>query len=236
MALTQSKAQIRTNVRKFSDTQGTTALLRHPNDDIDDYINRALGSLHRRLTTALPDQRYLSSQTVTTVAGMLTYPLASDFDHLISVDITADGRRTWLEAFEMNERPELLSADTSFTGVPFAYRLRGANIEYLPTVSGVYSSVLWYVPTPTQPAVGSGGDATTFDTISRLDDYLIAYASKPIAIKDKNWDLLTACKSVIADLEGEIDVIARGRDKNSPPRITDVYQSNRWGRRMRRAY
>lgn len=226
MALNQRQDAIRANVRKFANVQGTTALLRHPDADLNDYINRALGSLHRKLITALPDQRYLSSTTVTTEADVSTYGLPADFDHLISIDLNANSHRTWLNAYEMSERPMLTSADESFTGIPFSYRLRAANIEYLPTPGGVYTSTLWYVPRATQLTQ----DAAVFDTISRLDDYLIAHASRPIAIKDKNWDLVTACKNVLDELSGDIEVISRGRDKNSPPRVVDVYQSNRWGR------
>jgi hypothetical protein len=230
MALTQQRDELRDNVRRFANVQGTTALLRHPDTDLDDYINRALGSLHRRLTVAIPDQRFLASTTVNIEDAVTTYPLPSNFDHLISVDLTVDSRRIWLVAYEMHERPELVSADESFTGVPFAYRLRGSNIEYLPTPNAAYDSLVWYVPTPTQLT----GDAQTFDTISRLDDYVIAYAARWVAIKDKNWDLRDACKEIILEFESEIDLVSRGRDKNSPPRIVDVYQANRWGRQIRR--
>jgi hypothetical protein len=225
MALTQSLLQLRTSVRKFANVQGTTALLRHPDADLNDYINRSLGSLHRQLTVALPDQRYLASTTVTTAADVATYSLPSNFDHLISIDLNADSHRTWLQAYEMNERPTLTSADEPFNGRPLFYRLRGGNIEYLPTPGGVYSSLIWYVPNATQLT----GDSQVFDTISRLDDYLIAHASRPIAIKDKNWDLVNACKSIMDELSGDMDIIARGRDKNSPPRVIDVYTPNRWG-------
>ncbi len=229
MALTQTRIQIRTNVRKFASVQGTTALLRHPDADLDDYINRALGSLHRRLTIAVPDQRYLSSTTITTADAVYTYALPVNFDHLISVDITVDSHKSWLTAFEMHERPALASLDQPATGIPYTYRLRGENIEYMPRPDGAYLSVLWYVPTSTQFT----GDAQTFDTVSRLDDYLIGYASRLIAIKDKNWDLRDACSQTLGELESEIAVMARSRDKNSPPRIVDVYESNRWGRRSR---
>lgn len=231
MALTQTRTEIRDNVRKFANVQGTTALLRHPDADLDEYINRALGSLHRKLTVAMPDQRYLSSTTITTADAVTSYNLPSNFDHLISVDLTIDSRKVWLLAYEMHERPQLLSTDNIVvSGIPFCYRLRGSTIEYLPTPNDAYASVLWYVPTPTQFT----GDAQTTDTISRLDDYLIAYAARWIAIKDKNWDLRDACKEILAEFEGEIELVARGRDKNSPPRIVDVYQANRWGRGMRR--
>ena len=61
MALTQRRDEIRDNVRRMANVEGTTALVRHPNTDLNDYINRAIGSLHRILTDAIPDQRLLSS-------------------------------------------------------------------------------------------------------------------------------------------------------------------------------
>ena len=230
MALTQDREEIRDNVRRFANVQGTTALLRHPDADLNDYINRALGSLHRRLNQSIPDQRFLASTIITTEDGTATYGLPSNFDSLISVDILVNGHRTWLNAYEMHERPSLTSTDVPTQGIPFVYRLQGANIEYLPVPQDEYTSLLWYVPSASQLS----SDPQTYDTISRLDDYLIAYASRLIAIKDKNWDLRDACKEVLAELEGEIDVVARNRDRNNPPRIVDVYQMNRWGRLGRR--
>lgn len=229
MALTQNQAQIRSNVRKFANVQGTTALLRHPDADLNDYINRALGSLHRRLTVALPDQRFLATTTITTTAGTSTEALPADFDSLITAELIVDEKRVWLIGFEMHEQAALLRTDVSRTGVPYAYRLRAGNIEILPTPQDEYSVVLWYLPTTDQLA----NDAATFDTISRLDDYVVAYAARLVSIKDKNWDLRDACMQILGELESEIDVLARTRDRNSPPRIVDIYQADRWGRQRR---
>ncbi len=229
MALNQSLLQLRNNVRKFSNVQGTTALLRHPDADLNDYLNRALGSLHRKLTTALPDQRYLASTTLTTSDGVATYGLGVNFDHIISLELSADGSRVWLLGYEMHERPALVSPDQAYEGIPFTYRLRGANLELLPVPSGAYTVYIWYVPSSTQLT----SDGQVFDTISRLDDYLVAYASRLVAIKDKNWDLAAQCKDLVMELDGEIAVLGRNRDRNSPPRIVDVYMADRWGRTRR---
>lgn len=229
MALTRTLANMRADVRKFTDTQGTTALQRHPDADVNDYINRALGSLHRRMRAIDEDHRVLSTTSFNTVSGTTTYALPASFDFLISIDITIDGTKLWLTAYEMNERPQLTSTDITYTGKPLQYRLRGSNIELLPSPTGVYPVNLWYVPNATQLSA----DGDTFDTIARLDDYVIAYASRFVATKDKNWDLLGECKQLLGELEGEIDVLARGRDKNDPPSITDDYQADRWGRRAR---
>lgn len=230
MALNRTREEIRDSVRRFSNTQGTTALLRHPDTDLDDYINRALGSLYRKLTDKLPDQRYLSSSTITTSDGQATYPLGINFDSIISIDIQADGRRFWLQGYEMPERPLLTDTQAPSQGVPFTYRLRGSNIELLPVAQDAYTVTIWYVPTTTQLA----SDAATFDTISRLDDYLIAYASRLIAIKNKDTDLVAICAQMMAELEGEIAALGRNVDRNSPPRIADTYQGrDRWGRTPR---
>lgn len=230
MALTQTRTQIRANVRRLTDTGGTNALERHPDADLNDYIDRALGSLHRALSEYMPEQRYLSSTTVSlTEADGSTYALPAAFDHLISVDLTANGHKSWLTAFGASEEAALTSPDVTSNGVPFMYRLLGSNIEYLPAPAGSYSSTVWYVPTPTQFT----DDADTFDTINRLDDYLVAYASRFVAIKDKTSQLVSLCDEMLGELRGEISLVARNRDRNSPPRVVDESRANRWGRRPR---
>lgn len=228
MALTQTRTQIRANVRRLSDTGGTNALARHPDVDLNEYIDLALGSLHRALSEGIPDQRLLSSATLSlSTIGGATYSLPATFDHLISVDLLASGRKSWLHAYEMNERPQLTSPDSNYSGQPIAYRLRGSNIEYLPPPSGNYTSTLWFVPTPTQFTA----DGDVFDTVNRLDTFLVAYASRFIAAKEKNTTLLGICDELLAELRTEIADVARSRDKNSPPRIIDENPTNRYGRR-----
>lgn len=229
MALTQTLAQMRTNVRRLANVEGTSAVVRHPDADLNDYINRALGAMHRVLTDAIPDQRLLSSVTVSTISGTSLYALDSTFDSLISISATAHGQTWWLEAYEMHERPSLTSEDTTFTGVPFTYRLRGSNIELLPTPTGVYSVTLWFVPTVTQMTA----DSDTYDTISRLDDFLVPHAARLVCIKGGDWERVRVCEALIEEYRGEVQSVARKRDQNSPPRIVDEMRADRWGRRPR---
>ena len=226
MALTQTLAQLRTNVRRMADAGGTTALQRHPDADLNDYVNRGIAALRRELDVAIPDQRFLASSTVTTAAGTTTYSLPADFNHLVSIDILADGTKTWLLPYEMHERASLTTPDTNASGVPLSYRLRGSNVELLPAPQGVYTVTLWYVSDPSTLSL----DASTFDTITRLDDYVIAYAAKLVAMKDKNWDLAGACDGLMDRMREDVQFIARSRDRNSPSRIVDESLANRWGR------
>ena len=226
--LTQTLAQLRANVRLFADVGGTTALLRHPDANLNDYINRALGSLHRLLTAAMADQRILSTTPITTEDAITTYSLPTDFDHLISADLYADGVKTWLHGYEMHERPLLTDPSQSYSGIPLGYRLRGQNIELLPSPTDGLTVTLWYVPTAAQLT----GDASTYDTISRLDDYIIAYAARFIGVRDKNADLVAACAALVSELREEVQMIAVHRDKNSPPRPVDEHVLGRYGRRL----
>lgn len=226
MALTQTLQQMRDSVRKLADIEGTSSRARHPDADLNDYINRALGSLHRRLTIAMPDQRILAQDNIPTTAGVSTYGLPTGFDSLISIELTANGRRRWLTSYEMNERPALTSPEFPSTGVPFCYRLRAGNIEFLPVPNQDYNPLIWFVPTASQLS----SDAQAYDTISRLDEYVIAYAARLVASKDRNDDLRADCTQRMGELESEIDVTARNRDRNSPPRIIDTRTRDRWGR------
>lgn len=230
MALNRTRENMRDGVRDRANIKGTSALARHPDATLNEHINEALGLLHARLTSAMPDQRILASTTITTVSGVSTYALPAGFDFLISIELTVDGRRHWLTSYEMPERADIISPDQPTLGIPFAYRLRGGNIELLPTPDAGYTPLLWYTPAATQLT----GDAQTLDTIARLDAWVIGYAAKLVATKDKNWDLVAACEATCTALEPLIDQLGRNRDRNSPPRIIDSRVRSRWGRSMPR--
>ncbi len=228
MALTQTLLQLRTNVRRMTDTQGTTALQRHPDADLNDYVNRGVAALRRELDVALPDQRFLASDAITTEDGISLYALPADFNHLISVDLSAYGAKVWLLPYEPHEHAALTDPSANTSGIPIAYRLNGGNIDLLPIPQGIFTCTLWYASDPATLT----SDANTIDTITRLDDYVIAYAAKLVAIKDKNWDLVQVCDQMMAGLLESVALIARFRDKNAPSRIVDETMADRWGRRI----
>lgn len=230
MALTQTQTQLRDNVRKLCDIEGTSALARHPHADVNEYVNRGIAALHRKLTEAIPDQRLLSTQTITTVAGTSTYALGSTFETLISIDLTANGVKRWLTPYEMEDRPHLSDPDNVRTDYPYSYRLRGSNIELLPTPGGIYTVNLWFVPAPSQLASNSD----TYDTIARLDDYIILYAATIVTKKDRVWDLHDRCQRDLKELLDDVYRYARTRDMNLSPRVHDVSRRDRFGRAWRR--
>lgn len=226
MALTRTNTLMIADVRKLADAQGTSASLRHPDTDITEYLNRAMGSFYRLLTLAIPDQRYVASDVIATVAGTSTYTLASDLDSVFSVDLSANGTKRWLKAWEPNEYASLTSPDVAYSGIPLMYRIQGSNVVLLPAPTAVYTCTVWYLPTVDQHTTGTD----TLDTINRLDDYITSFAAQLVAMKDKQWDLYDRLGARIAQLAGEVETQGRLRDRNSPARIVDERVSDRCGR------
>lgn len=226
MALTQSLSQLRSATRRTADVEGTDALVRHPDTDVNDAVNRGLAALYRILSRSRGEQRYLSVYSFETEDGTSLYPLPADFMHLISIDITVDSRKLWLDAFQSNERPALSDTNVAWTGKPFAYAIRGENIELLPIPGDAYDVNIWYAPALSTLT----SDSDTFDTIERLDDYVVWYAARELATKDKSWDLVSALTAKLQEMRGEVEAIARARDQNAPSRIVDETVNDRFGR------
>lgn len=227
MPLTRTRAQLRTDVRRKADVQGTSALVRFPDAELDDYIDEGYAAFYRKLVGASPESRLVTSATISTVNGTAVYALSgftaavTDLLMLSSVDIDLNGRKVWLTPYEPHERPELSDTNVTATGTPLHYRMRGENIEILPAPGGVYTLTIWYIPH--QGSLAS--DATTVDTIQRLDGYIVYWAVREVALKDKHWDLHDRMGARLSEIEGDIEFLARSRDVNSPPRIVDVHRS-----------
>lgn len=230
MALNRTIDQMIEATRRAANVQGATALLKHPESDLFDYVNRGIAALDRLLKVADTGQRFLSSTTITTTSGQELYALPPDFMALISLSGEFDGAMRWLTAYEHNERPLLVDDNAGWTGQPLHYRLRQANISLLPTPAAAYTLTLWYAPAPATLATGE-----SYDTIARLDEYIINYAARLIAKKDANWELYDRLGAELVELRGEIEAIGRNRDLNSPARIIDVTVRDRFGRARRYA-
>lgn len=229
MAITQQLVDLRTNVRRTCDIGGSSNLTRHPDASVNDAVNRGIAALYRMLTQLIPDQRYLGTSTITTTNGTSTYALDASCSSVLYVEMTANGERTWLDAYSPIEHAALTNPSSTYSGTPLYYRVIGSNIDLLPAPSGGYTVSYWFVPDSPQLT----SDGQTIDTIARLDDYVIWYASREIATKDAKWELIAALESRMTRLEADIMTIARNRDLNAPPHVADERGYDRFGRRSR---
>lgn len=230
MSLNRTIDQMVKATRQAANVQGATALQRHPQADLFDYVNRGIAALDRLLKLADNGQRFLSAHTFETSSGLELYELPSDFLSLISLSGDIDGALRWFTSYEHNERPSLADKNAGWSGAPLHYRLRGGNISLLPVPAATYTLTLWYAPAPSALTTGQ-----TYDTIARLDDYIVNYAARIIAKKDSNWELYDRLGAELAEMRGEIEALGRSRDQNSPARIIDVAVRDRFGRMRRYA-
>lgn len=230
MALTRTLEQLREAVQRTADVREFTE--KHPTSYINDLVNRGLGALSRICRTTNPEFQPIASTTITTDGDTATYALPSNFRSLISVVYTDDNAvKTWLQPFEMFERATLTESETvSNSTRALAYRVIGTNIELQPLPPEDHSALVWYATTVTQLT----GDAQTFDTMERLDDYVIWYAAREIANERENWARYDRLTASMAALEGDIRILARSIDLSAAGRITDLQFANRFRDRFGR--
>lgn len=228
MAITRTLAQLREAVQRTADVVAFTD--RHTAASINELVNRGIGALHRLTMVVAPEFRPLGSTTITTDGTNTAFALPATFRSLISVEYTdSDGAKTWLQPYEMHERPAL-AGDGTVTERARAYRLLGSNIEFLPLPPSGQTALLWFATTATQLAT----DADTVDVLDRLDDYIIWFAAREIAMERGDYDRHDRLDAKMGKLEAEIQVLARTLDLSGPSRPVDLRQSDRYGRRRLR--
>lgn len=226
MSLTVTFDLIRTAIRSQLDAEGRTARARHDESAVDDAAARGIAALHRLFRIKGGSDRFLSTTTVSLVAGTESYSLPATFGHVVLVELSANGAKRYLASYDHADHPELTSPDSITTGIPVGYKITGSTIAFAPTPGSSQTVTLWYVPTVAQPA---GDPDLAVETVARFDDYAVLYAVGWLARKDKAWDLSQSCEQGMAAVARDLEWFMRHRDANSPNRVRDV-----WGAQRRR--
>lgn len=236
MPLTTDQQTIRDAVRQSADVVAFTD--KHTDARINDLINQALGALSRLCRTTNPEFQPIGSSTIPMDGIATSYGLPANFRSLLSVEYTGDsGIKFWLNPHQLSERAALTDPDTTATATQAAgYRLMGSNIELLPRPPLGHSILIWYATTATQ-LVANGA---TFDTMERLDTYVIWWAAREIAADREAWERHDRLTAKLSELEADIRILARSLDLSMPKRVVDVrvaqqsmgrYRPRRWGYR-----
>lgn len=228
MALTTRLDDMRSAVRYTADVVAFTD--KHPDARINDLINQGLGALSRLCRTSNPLFQPIGSTTITTDGNNTSYGLPVNFRSLLMVEYTADGKKDWLVPHEPFERPGLTEADVvSAATRATSYRVLGTNLELLPLPPAGQTALVWYATSVTQLAT----DSSTFDTMERLDTYVIWWAAREIAMEREAWERHDRLGAKMAELEGDIRILARSIDLSHPARVVDLDESHRGRRRWR---
>jgi len=217
MAVSVNRSDMRTGARRLADVEAFTD--RFPDAELNDYVNRGLGSYHQILVQANGEKYKASYTDISVTSGTTLYNLPATFFKIFDVHATINGHNEWFLPYTHDERASLLDTAGGHGSYPYCYGLIGSQIEFLPTPGAAITVRLWYVPDTAQLT----DDVTAFDSLNRLgDEYVMAYAAQLCALKDAKWERYNALGNKLAMIEKQIRATVPNRDRNAPPMIVDV--------------
>lgn len=232
MSLTTDLETMRDAVQRTADVVAFTD--KHPVAYINKLINRGLGALSLICRNANPKFQPVASTTITADGLNTVFGLPAGFRSLLTVEYTDTNQRSrWLTPFEDHEHAALSTAAVAAASLrATAYRLLGTNLELLPKPPLNHKALVWYATSVTQLA----SDAATFDTVERLDSYVIWWAAREISNERENWQRVSVLTTQMADLEAEIRILARSLDLSHPARMVEAEYSGQARTRRRRGW
>lgn len=158
----------------------------------NEYINQSAARLYNKIDAAC--EGFYSSTSTFTTTSATTYNLPSDFYRLQIAQIDFAGRKQTLRRFELKE---------------------AARWSESPSQPG-YTITLRYTPAPVRMVV----DGDTFDGIAGWEEWIVLDAAiKALNKEESDVQVLMAQR---ADIEGDIQRLADGRDQAFGHRIIDV--------------
>lgn len=230
--LTTTQADMRDAVQRTANVVAFTDT--HPPARINDLINQGLGALSRLCRTTNPKFQPVASTTITTDGVNTAFSLPVNFRSLISVEYTADEFKTWLEPFQQNERAALSTPEVTANATrAHAYQVLGRNLELLPRPQTGHTALVWFATTMTQLS----SDGQTFDTMDRLDSWVIWWAAREIAMEREDWERHDRLSQKLSEMVDEIRILARSIDLNpARPVESDYADRDRYWPGFRRRY
>lgn len=232
MARQVSLTTLRQRVRWRTDTENETA--RFPDTELDDCINEGIAQYHAERIRSDAQGFADSETTFTTVSGTELYALPAEFLEVTHVSVTVDGRDRDLRLYDQWEL-ETLSAISVRQDADFGfYRLVGDNISLKPTPKRARVVRVKFKGT----AVRLTAPSNTVDGVVGLEEFIVAWASQRLAIKDRNWDLKGILETDKQEILDRMRAIDANRNASEPTRMADAagrLRNNRpwcrWGSR-----
>jgi hypothetical protein len=192
------------------------------------YLNREIAKW-QQIVIASGTQDYLfTSRTFNTVAGTHTYAIDGDtfplsrvpvyFFKILGVSVLINGQTLTLRPFMYSERDRFSQGILGWSDAVPAYRMIGADMQFIPTPGAVYPVSIYGIPIPTR----MDGTITTVNGVASWDEYAVIGAAFKIATKKGLNDLATLLKGEQTELRGIIESLAASRDVGMPERVADV--------------
>jgi hypothetical protein len=219
-----TRAQIRTDARLLADERPGGASAFVSDDECNRLIDTHTRGLYDRLIAARGQEFYADDDAISIVGGTSRYNLPSDFYQLFTLTLEwSSTNHELLEPFEMLERARYRAAGWG-QGSPKGYRLRGAQIEILPTPTGSVTGRLEYVPAFAgfSADTGAGG---TFDGVNGWERWIsVSVAIDLRIVSERSTNRL---EEQLAKIDARIEELAAQRDAMHPARVVNVAPEGR---------
>lgn len=205
-----SLTNLRARVREVADMTGSDFVSDAANS-LDYFINAATDELYN-LLVARDEDRFVSSESVSIVAGTDAYSLPSTFLRALRVEVLDGSRYVALRRFRLQDAAAI--GDTASVLRGMRYQIRGSQLVFLPTPGASGTARLWYVPTRT--ALVNASD--TFDFVSGWDEYVVTRAA--IMVLDKEESDSSALRADLERIQRRVEESAP-RDAGEVTRVVD---------------
>lgn len=216
MARTRTLLNLRGDAYRRADLENATSLV--PPADMTEYINQGIAHYENILAKARGRTWNSSTSTIVTSNGVSDYALHATFAFLLKVTANINGDVVPLTEFDLSEIAALSNTNVSWDGAPFRYMLMGGSIRLLPTPAGAYTVTAYYIPSATRLTA----DGDTFDGVDGWETFVIDWAARRAATKNRNYELVAILTADLAESKALIESMAPARDMSGPPRVQDV--------------
>lgn len=203
---------LRAEVRSRTDTENETT--RFTVAEVDRYINSGIAQYHQELVIAGGQGFSVADTFFTTVPGTQYYALPADWLTIKKVWTTVDNEECVLDSYAEPETNGLIEP----TGYPqvMRYRIEGDNISLRPVPSAANQVInVKYTTTSTDLLA----PADNVDGFSGLEEYIICWAAKQIAIKQRDDLLVSLLDGQRGEVLRRLLALQRARNSDDPPRM-----------------
>lgn len=213
-SVTLSELEART--RRKLDVQNN--LVRHPQADVWDNINRAIKHFHAEVVRAQGQGMFNSDTFFTTTPGTTSYALPADGLQVVKVWSIIDGRERVFGGYEEVETDGMRPLDAlNIWAVPPTFRVIGDNISIKPSYAIPFTVNVRYVATIAKLTTGS----QAIDGFDGFDEFVVSWAGRELAMKDGKLEIVAGCSGEIAEVLDRLRATIRARNRATPKRIVD---------------
>lgn len=214
MARTSTLSQLIAEVRN----RGEFLIEYFSDEELAGYINESIAELYDLIVSVCQDY-YLSSASISVVAGTQAYSLPSDFYKLLGLDyVRSNSERVTLRRYMWAERNDRAAMSLS-APEGTRYRVMGSSLYLEPSPSWAGTLTLWYIPAPARLTIGTD----TFDGISGWQEYVVLDACIKCAAKEESdTQVYMQQKSVLTQ---RVITMASDRDAGEADRVRNYDQA-----------